>query len=737
MFETYININTNEEIFIQEKSVSIPNKLLIILLILLSFQFAVREDSNFNRKLIKLNRNNYYEDMGLVNYNRYYLNNYVPHIRNLDFFNITHVSYQFSNIHKLVRTEFNMEFFEENENLISPSDLALYKGLQVMCTLEITNPNTIIYSYPHIVDNKYYQCIEYFDINEKITIGIKLYQNIDIIQAYHIKFFTDAKFNYNNFFYQNDIIFEPIYINRQYLNIAKKINENVESENPKLKSNYYQYPYCTLKRNAVKNYEKWYFRNIYNDHFCFCIGSTCLLTIDQNCKQYFLLSQIDKNQHLYSKTDYLFLDFIFKEYSIDDTYPVFTEMQKRNYPVHYMTENSGIYNTYCSGKQKCEKILYVERANYTINGDFVEKYFTLFLKLKAIICSRQLNFFSNIFYITDYITYILIGHSILYFRYFSEEKNFSEKRKFDKLILPPSEKVINLAKSFGWTEDDIIQINFPRWDKYNNLNLTKRNNFANIVYNRNISINISITNTNTIINNTENNYSRDLVNSTNNNADNTNNTDNTNNITLDTTIPMREERSIFMMFAWRGIQKDCEISNFYFDNITKILEDEQLNNILEQQNVKIYFTIHGLVINKYKNTYKSLLYYNKNIKFIEQYNIAYYIAKSELIITDFSSLMFDFVYMRRPYIFYIPDLDDPEIEVIYKNEYFEFYNNVKNGIIKFENLVFNVEDLMHKIVFYINNDFTLDDNIKNFYDSFGIKKGDNINDMINYLVKLK
>ena len=256
MFETYININTNEEIFIQEKSVSIPNKLLIILLILLSFQFAVREDSNFNRKLIKLNRNNYYEDMGLVNYNRYYLNNYIPHIRNLDFFNITHVSYQFSNIHKLVRTEFNMEFFEENENLISPSDLALYKGLQVMCTLEITNSNTIIYSYPHIVDNKYYQCIEYFDINEKITIGIKLYQNIEIIQAYHIKFFTDAKFNYNNFFYQNDIIFEPIYINKQYLNIAKKINENVESENPKLKSNYY-HKLPLLLDNNCKNVRAW------------------------------------------------------------------------------------------------------------------------------------------------------------------------------------------------------------------------------------------------------------------------------------------------------------------------------------------------------------------------------------------------------------------------------------------------------------------------------------------------
>ena len=36
-------------------------------------------------------------------------------------------------------------------------------------------------------------------------------------------------------------------------------------------------------------------------------------------------------------------------------------------------------------------------------------------------------------------------------------------------MLPPSERVINLAKSFGWEEDDILQINFPRWDKYNNL----------------------------------------------------------------------------------------------------------------------------------------------------------------------------------------------------------------------------------------------------------------------------
>ena len=132
-----------------------------------------------------------------------------------------------------------------------------------------------------------------------------------------------------------------------------------------------------------------------------------LFNIDQNCKHYFYLSVIDKNQHLYEKTDYLFVDFIFSEYSYDDTYPVFKEMLNQNYPVHYMTENQYIYNAHCARQAKCESILYATRANYTISGDFLEKYLTLFLKLKAVVCSRQLNFYSNVFYITDYIQWRL------------------------------------------------------------------------------------------------------------------------------------------------------------------------------------------------------------------------------------------------------------------------------------------------------------------------------------------
>ena len=31
-------------------------------------------------------------------------------------------------------------------------------------------------------------------------------------------------------------------------------------------------------------------------------------------------------------------------------------------------------------------------------------------------------------------------------------------------------KIINLAKKYGWTDENIIKINLPRWDKYNNKN---------------------------------------------------------------------------------------------------------------------------------------------------------------------------------------------------------------------------------------------------------------------------
>ena len=57
----------------------------------------------------------------------------------------------------------------------------------------------------------------------------------------------------------------------------------------------------------------------------------------------------------------------------------------QKYPVHYITEDMKIYNEFCNNKDKCLSIIYINKNNYTINGDFLEKYLTLFLQLKQVI----------------------------------------------------------------------------------------------------------------------------------------------------------------------------------------------------------------------------------------------------------------------------------------------------------------------------------------------------------------
>ena len=74
---------------------------------------------------------------------------------------------------------------------------------------------------------------------------------------------------------------------------------------------------------------------------------------------FFYLNLIDKNRKLYSKTDILFIDFIFKNLSSDDTYPIFKEMIKEKLPVHYLTESYDIYNEYCSYIDKCQFVILV------------------------------------------------------------------------------------------------------------------------------------------------------------------------------------------------------------------------------------------------------------------------------------------------------------------------------------------------------------------------------------------
>ena len=288
-----------------------------------------------------------------------------------------------------------------------------------------------------------------------------------------------------------------------------------------LKKSYMRYPSFSLKTEIPSFYNKWFFKNIYNIHFCFCKGNNCLnVIISQKCKYKFYLYIIDINKNVYPKTEYIFMDFLFDDLSSDDVYPIFEEMINQQFPAHYITEKSDIYNKFCKNIQKCLIILPVKKEKMPINSNFLEKYLNLFLKIKVVVSGRGTTFNTNIFYNIEYITYIGVGHGVCYFKDYLYNKNrIYGINKNNKLLLPPSEKIISIAKKYGWKDKDIIKLNLPRWDKYN---LNK--------------IGISDTKKKVKI----------------------------------------KSNSIFIMFTWRHMKKNKEISSFYIINIINLIT----NNIL-------------------------------------------------------------------------------------------------------------------------------------------------------------
>ena len=609
-------------------------------------------------------------------------NNYSKYdVNNEEYLNIIEIKYIFSFTFNIVKLEYKIGFYNDN-NLILPSDLALYKNLRLICYIEIfIDKNITINSLPNICQNRYYKCLEYFKMNEKINFGFKLYkknENQRSIIERKYNFFNEMIFNYNNFFYRNDSSFNYYIIIEKYKSKIKMMKN--EKINKSLIVNLYtKYPYFILKRNAIINKNIWIYGKIFNDYFCFCKGITCLNSKKnyQKCKYYFYLRIIDLNKNLYNKTDFLFIDFIFSEFSSDDAYPVFKKMLYQNYPVHYITEDMEIYNEFCYKKKQCLSIIYVNKHNYTINGDFLEKYLTLILQLKQVISGQgtYFNFINNLFYDIEYITYISITHGVCYFKYFLyEDLACYGLKRINKIVIPPSDKVISLAKKSGWKDEDIIKMNLPKWDRYNNNNKLYLESKSSIKTN-----------------------------------------------------------SIFIFFTWRDINKNKKISSLYYKNIISLLKSKPLIESSKKFNITLYFSFHHRI--DFSIIVINLIKKYKYLQLIEENKISSCLLWANLVITDFSSIVFDFIYREKPFILYIPDIDDYNVNEIYNKKYSELIQSIKNGTIEFENLYLNINEAINKTLFYINCNFTIDLNLKIFYDKLNIKEVENNTDKFIQYIK--
>ena len=113
------------------------------------------------------------------------------------FFNLSSIKYYFSYKFNKVELEYSLQLFDVDNNLIIPSDLALYYNLHIFCSIKKANLN--LQSLSNIFLNKYFNCIEYFDLNQQAKIGIKICN--DLSNCLNINLFESNYFNFNTFIF--------------------------------------------------------------------------------------------------------------------------------------------------------------------------------------------------------------------------------------------------------------------------------------------------------------------------------------------------------------------------------------------------------------------------------------------------------------------------------------------------------------------------------------------------------
>lgn len=122
--------------------------------------------------------------------------------------------------------------------------------------------------------------------------------------------------------------------------------------------------------------------------------------------------------------------------------------------------------------------------------------------------------------------------------------------------------------------------------------------------------------------------------------------------------PRTESRSILVIPTWREWLNDKEAfgESEYFNRYKNLLESERLQEMLETHDMHVYFYPHYRM-QDYIDQFDFDDHERIHVIKMGEKNVQDLLLESKLMITDYSSVSFDFNYMSKPVIFYHFDQD--------------------------------------------------------------------------------
>lgn len=115
---------------------------------------------------------------------------------------------------------------------------------------------------------------------------------------------------------------------------------------------------------------------------------------------------------------------------------------------------------------------------------------------------------------------------------------------------------------------------------------------------------------------------------------------------------------ILWFLTWREYKDNSLASKMFIKKINYILKNEQLNKYLKDNNIKLRFCIHQLYKTNAEKFMEDVDKENIELVYASDIDLMDEIVKSKMLITDYSSLGFDFTFLKKPVVLFQPDRDD-------------------------------------------------------------------------------
>ncbi len=176
----------------------------------------------------------------------------------------------------------------------------------------------------------------------------------------------------------------------------------------------------------------------------------------------------------------------------------------------------------------------------------------------------------------------------------------------------------------------------------------------------------------------------------------------------------KTKNQILIMPSWRTELKDVDDETFerssYYKHWNDLLSSEALAILAKEQRLNIVFYLHYSLQN-FVHLFQHVKAPIKLASF-EEYDVQELLKESKLLITDYSSVFFDFAYMHKPVIYYQFDYED-----FYSKHYEHgYFNHFRDG---FGPVVESQVEVIKEIETAIKHNFALrpryDDRINHFF----------------------